>query len=227
MKYLKILFIPLFFCSISFISAQTDNFRHQFQLGRSGIYFGDQPFMFAGFDANIGFEAGKATYIDIPYISYKYSFNDKVRIVISYEKWYTNYYKKHSLPEPLKIEMRALRLYQLSADWILVRLNQLRVATTIKGTYRKGSELAVHSYIDQGGGSEALMINNNINGFGAGVGIEADYRFYKRFFLIVKGEYLRFSDKRGKIDINYQPYGDYPKNHFGITFAIGCAFGKM
>jgi outer membrane protease len=221
----NILFLLISFLFLNFLHTQEEHYKHQIKLGRSAYYFGDQPMKIGqnGLGINSGF------WIYFPYLSYEYKSKKKLSFGLSFEEWSVSYYKYgKELPVAKKIQWRSFLQSQTFVGFTIYERKKVFVSGSLIGAYRfNTSEGGVHSRINQGSWTEGRTFSNDIKGFGGGCGIEIDYHFYTRFSIAVKGSYIRFSDKRGEISINYEEYGEYPKNQLGVTLVVGYSFGKQ
>ncbi|MCC6413888.1 MAG: hypothetical protein IT270_19725 [Saprospiraceae bacterium] len=191
-------------------NGQTDFKKNLIQVGRSGYYFGDQPYRFG--KSGVGFtNHGIRIYTYSPYLSYTRHQFKYIGFRVSFEEYDVSYCKDCPRPEPMTVTNRWFYQIQIGVLAYVLKVNKFETMVSINAVRRLlGSESGILIYIDKGWWEEAIGFGNDISAWGGGVGLEMKYRFYKNFSIAVKGEYIRF-------DTN-------PKNQLGLTGCIGFEF---
>ncbi|MCC6413110.1 MAG: hypothetical protein IT270_15710 [Saprospiraceae bacterium] len=191
-------------------NGQTDFKKNLIQVGRSGYYFGDQPFRFGR--SGVGFKNhGIRIIASLPYLSYTRRQFNHFGFRVSFEQYDVRYCKGCPRPEPMTVTNR--QFYQIQAGVVayVFKANKFETVVSLNAVRRfRGFDIGILFYIDKGWWEEAITFVHDINAWGGSAGLEMKYRFYKNFSIGLKGEYIRF-------DTN-------PKNQLGLNCNIGYEF---
>jgi hypothetical protein len=206
----EIVTISILLVVLSFkANGQQDFKRNLIQVGRSGYYFGDNPFKIgkAGGFTNHGIRI----YTYAPYLSYSRRQFKHIGFRASFEEYDVSYCKNCPHPEPMKVINRSFYQAQVGILGFASISSKFELIGSLSGVRRfDGSEYGIRMYIDQGWWLEAIWFGHNINGWGGAAGLEVKYKFFKGFIIALKGEHITLNKK--------------PKNQTGITGSLGYEF---
>ncbi|TAK29777.1 MAG: hypothetical protein EPO28_19080 [Saprospiraceae bacterium] len=181
----------LFFLLLVIEAVGQESFKkNSVQIGRSGYYFGDQPFKIGSLG---GFtNHGWRVYIYTPYISYSRRQFKHIGFRISIEEYRVAYCKNCIQPKPLEVTNRAFCQLQAGILIYFPVFKRFEAIFSMNGVRRyNGREYGTLKYIDHGTWLEGISFTNKLNAWGVGIVMGAKYRVYKNFSISTKGEYIR------------------------------------
>lgn len=207
----EIVAISILLTILSFkANGQQDFKRNLIQVGRSGYYFGDNPFKIGRF--GVGFtNHGSRIYTYAPYLSYTRRQFKQIGFRASFEEYDVSYCKGCPRPEPMKVTNRIFYQAQVGILGFVSISSKFELIVNLSCVRRfDGREHWVEIYIDHGWWEEGIGLGRNINSWGGSTGLEVKYKFFKKFSIALKGEHIILNKK--------------PKNQTGITGSLGYEF---
>lgn len=180
-------------CS-TFVYAQKEYKKNHIQIGRSGYYFGDQPFRIG--KVSLG-KTNHGIFPVLPFISYERSMSSQFSLRLSVEEFLTSYYcskKKCDHSPPLnKVFLREFFDIQLDAKKSFLYSDKFRLSGFATSSFVIfGSEHRVIKYIDRGFWREGMSEGISINGIGLGLGTDVSYDILKGITINLKTGYLYY-----------------------------------
>lgn len=207
----EIVTISILLAILSFqANGQKDFKKNLIQVGRSGYYFGDNPFKIG--KSGVGFtNHGIRIYTYAPYLSYSRRQFKQIGFRVNFEEYDVSYCKNCPHPKPMKITNRRFYQAQVGILGYISISSKFELIGNLSGVRRfDGSEYGIEKYIDHGWWEEFIAFGHDINGWGGGTGLEVKYKFFKGFVFALKGEYIILNQE--------------PKNQTGITGSLGYEF---
>lgn len=190
-----IIILTLTILSSTFVDAQKEYKKNHIQIGRSGYYFGDQPFRIGRVGLGvINHGIGIAPYL--PYVSYERRFSSQFSVRLSFEEFTTSYYcKKNECDSPPlnKVFVRGFYDIQLDVKRSFICTDKLQLSGFATSSFVVlGSEHRVIQYIDHGFWREGFSEGVSINGIGLGLGTDISYDIFKGITINLKTGYLYY-----------------------------------